>query len=145
MTETDVLGFVEQIPNERRRRDALTLIELMERATGEKARLWGTIIAFGTYHYEYASGRSGDAPAAGFSPRSQASTVYLAEGVGEYPEELGRLGPHTTGKVCVYIKDLAAIDLAVLEEMVTRSYRTVTAETFGKRAVGAADGEQKTP
>lgn len=118
----------------RRRADAAVLVELMRRVTGEEPTLWATVVGFGSYHYRYASGREGDAPAAGFAPRAGASTIYLPDGVGAHQELLDRLGPHTTGVGCLYVKDLDRVDLAVLEEIVRRSYETVTAGTFGHRA-----------
>jgi len=92
-----------------------------------------TIVGFGTYHYEYDSGRSGDAPAASFSPRKAATTVYLPDGIDLHPE-LAELGPHTTGVGCLYLKDLSKVDLALLERVVDTSYRRVTAGTWGQRA-----------
>jgi hypothetical protein len=127
--------YISAVTSAVRRRDADTLLELMTRITGEPARMWGpSIIGFGTYHYHYASGRQGDAPAAAFAPRKAAMSIYLPDGVGAYADQLGRLGEHTTGVGCLYIKNLDAIDLAVLEEIISRSYRTVTAGTFGHRA-----------
>ena len=97
--------------------------------------MWGpTITGFGSYHYKYASGREGDACAAGFSPRKAATTVYLPDGVGAYPEQLARLGSHATGAGCLYMKDLDAVDLGVLEDIISESYGRVTAGTFGHRA-----------
>jgi len=72
--------------------------------------------------------------AAGFSPRKAATTVYLPDGFSAYTGLLESLGPHTTGTSCLYVKDLATVDLGVLEEIVRRSYATVTAGTFGSRA-----------
>jgi hypothetical protein len=127
--------YISAVTSAVRRRDADTLLELMTRITGEPARMWSpSIIGFGTYHYHYASGRQGDAPAAAFAPRKAAMSIYLPDGVGAYADQLGRLGEHTTGVGCLYIKNLDAIDLAVLEEIISRSYRTVTAGTFGHRA-----------
>jgi hypothetical protein len=127
--------YISAVTSAVRRRDADTLLELMTRITGEPARMWGpSIIGFGTYHYHYASGRQGDAPAAAFAPRKAAMSIYLPDGVGAYADQLGRLGEHTTGVGCLYIKNLDAIDLAVLEEIISRSYRTVTDGTFGHRA-----------
>ena len=131
----DVDAFLDAVPHPVRRRDAHTLAELMGTVTGEPAVLWGpTIVGFGTYHYHYASGRQGDAAAAGFSPRKAASTIYLPDGVGAHTERLTRLGPHTASVGCLYIKDLEAVDLAVLEEIIRASYTTVTSGTFGQRA-----------
>ena len=74
-----VRTYLDGVTPEKRRRDAEKLLELMARVTGEPPRLWGTIIGFGQYHYKYRSGREGDAPAAGFSPRKAATTIYLAD------------------------------------------------------------------
>lgn len=92
------------------------------------------MIGFGTYHYRYASGREGDAPAASFAPRKAATTVYLMDGVAAHEEDLAALGPHTSGVGCVYITDLEACDLDVLRRIVARSYATLTAGVFGNRA-----------
>ena len=130
-----VRPFIDAVPNPTRRRDAETLLELMSRVTGEPPRMWfRSIVGFGQYHYQYASGREGDACAAGFSPRKSATTIYLAPGVGAYAEQLERLGTHSTGVGCLYIKDLRNVDLAVLEAIVADSYRAVTSGTFGHRA-----------
>lgn len=134
-TDGDPLAYLDAVTPAVRRRDALALCELMERVTGEAPRMFGTsIIGFGEYRYEYDSGRSGHAPATGFAPRKAASTVYLADGVGAHEELLARLGPHTTGVGCLYMKDLDTVDLGVLEEIVRRSWATVTSGTFGRRA-----------
>jgi hypothetical protein len=117
-----------------RRRDAEVLIELMRRATNEDPQLWGSIVGFGNYHYKYASGRQGDAPAAGFAARKAATVIYVADGVGAHAGLLAELGPHTTGVGCIYVKDLAAVDLGVLESIVARSYAALTSGTYTKRA-----------
>jgi hypothetical protein len=106
----------------------------MARVTGEPPQLWGSIIGFGRYHYKYQSGREGDVAAAGFAPRKVATTIYLVDGVGRHEQQLERLGPHTTGVGCLYIKDFDKIDLRVLEEIVAESYRTVTRDTYTLRA-----------
>ncbi|NMR19394.1 DUF1801 domain-containing protein [Cellulomonas fimi] len=129
MVETDVEvdAFLDQVPSEVRRRDADRLVDLMRRITGEPPRMWGrSIVGFGRYHYVYSSGREGDAPAAAFSPRKAATTVYLVEGFADQSDLLGRLGPHTTAKSCLYLKNLDAVDLGVLAELVRRSCRAVT-------------------
>ena len=97
--------------------------------------MWGSsIVGYGAYHYRYPSGREGDAPAAGFSPRKAATTVYLADGVGQHAELLERLGPHEPRVGCIYLKDLSDCDLEVLEEVIRRSYVTLTRSTYTKRA-----------
>jgi hypothetical protein len=127
-------AFLDGVTPATRRRDAMTMVPLMERATGQPSVLSGTAIGYGSYDYEYDSGRKGTAAAAGFAPRKRALVVYVMDGVDAHTELRARLGPHTTGVGCIYIKDLEAIDLAVLEEIVRRSYATLTAGTYGLRA-----------
>jgi Domain of unknown function (DU1801) len=135
----EVQEYLDAVASQKRRMDGYTLVGLMERATGEQPRMWGSIVGFGQYHYRYASGREGDAPAAGFAARKAASTVYVLDGVGGYSGLLDQLGPHSTGVGCIYIKDLSAVDLDVLESIVARSYATLTAGTFPNRARDAAE------
>ncbi|MFD4958264.1 DUF1801 domain-containing protein [Microbacterium sp. NPDC058389] len=124
-----------------RRRDAYTLLDLMHRVTGEEPVLQHPgMVGFGRYHYEYASGRSGDAAAAGFAPRKTATVVYLSDGTAAHADALSRLGPHTSGVGCLYLKNLDDIDLAVLEDVVRSSYATLTAGIFGQRARDGAEG-----
>ena len=133
--DSAVQDCLDKVSSPTRRRDADTLLELMGRVTGEPARMWGSsMIGFGQYHYRYDSGREGDAAAVSFAPRKAATTIYLLDGVGAHADRLDRLGPHTTGVGCLYVKDLSQVDLAVLEEIVGESYRTVTSGTFGQRA-----------
>lgn len=117
----DVAAFLATIP-EPRRTDAEELTGLMADATGERPRLWGTsIVGFGAYHYHYATGREGDAVAVGFSPRRAALTLYLCGYLDGYADLLERLGPHTAGKGCLYLKRLADTDRGVLSQIVRRS------------------------
>ena len=130
-----VQDYLETIPGATRRRDAETLVDLLGRVTGEEPAMWGkSIIGFGKYHYKYDTGREGDTAALGFAPRKAATTIYLVDGVDAYTEPLSRLGPHTTGVGCLYVKDLSKVDLGVLEAIVDESYRTLTAGTHGHRA-----------
>lgn len=134
-TDAAVREFLDRVEHPVRRRDADTMLGLMTRVTGQPAKMWGTsIVGFGSYHYRYASGREGDAPAAGFSPRKPATTIYLADGVGAHAALIERLGPHTTGVGCLYLKNLDDVDLAALEAIVAASYRTLTSGAFGQRA-----------
>jgi hypothetical protein len=129
-----VLTYLDGVTPQKRRRDAEKLLELMARVTGEPPQLWGSIIGFGQYHYKYQSGREGDVAAASFAPRKAATTIYLVDGVRRYEQQLEQLGPHTTGVGCLYIKDLAKIDLSVLENIVAESYRSLTRDTYTLRA-----------
>lgn len=129
-----VREYIDAVTPAKRRRDAETLLGLMARITGEPARVSGTMVGFGEYHYRYESGREGDAPAAGFAARKAATSIYLLDGVGAHVDLLARLGPHTTGVGCLYVKDLEKVDLAVLESILARSYETLTSGTYTQRA-----------
>jgi hypothetical protein len=131
---TGVRDYVNGLASPERRRDAETLIELMRRCTGEEPTMWGSIVGFGRYHYRYASGREGDAPAASFAVRKAATSVYVMDGVAAHADLLERLGPHKTGVGCIYLKDLATIDVDVLESIVARSSAALTAGTYTARA-----------
>jgi hypothetical protein len=132
--DKDVASYLATVGSEVRRRDAATMVELLRRVTGLEPAMWSNIVAFGTYHYEYASGRSGDAPAAGFAARKAATTVYVTDGFDQYTKLLDELGPHTTGKSCLYLKDLSKVDLDVLERLLSASYATVSAPGFAAPA-----------
>ena len=107
-TDASVAGFIARVDGEERRADCEALVALMQRVTGEPAVLWGeAIIGFGSYHYRYASGREGDAPLAGFSPRKGDISVYLTCDTPAQPALLARLGKHRMGKACLYLRRLA--------------------------------------
>jgi hypothetical protein len=109
------------LPNEEQRNDARTLVTLMRKVTGQEPRMWGpSIVGFGSYHYKYASGHEGDSALAGFAARGRELVVYIADFEGR-DALLARLGKHRTGKVCVYVRRLADVDLEVLETLVARS------------------------
>jgi hypothetical protein len=120
----DVDAFLDTIDDEQRRRDARLLVGLMHEVTGRPAVLWGTsIVGFGSRHYRYASGREGDTAAVGFSPRKAQSVLYLTGGLEDYDDLLARLGQHTTGKGCLYLKRVDQADQQALREIVDRSFR----------------------
>jgi hypothetical protein len=104
-TEGEVEAFLEGIPNPRRREDARVLVALLSELTQEPPQLWAAgIVGFGRYRYRYPSGREGDAPLAGFAPRAAHLVVYLIGGFADrHGRLLERLGPHTTGKSCLYV------------------------------------------
>jgi hypothetical protein len=121
-TESSVAAFIDAIPDPTKRADAKALVKLMEAAAGEKPKMWGpSIIGFGSYHYRYDSGREGDMPLIGFSPRKTASVLYGIIGSSGSKALLAKLGKHTTGKGCLYIKKLADVDQQVLAAMVVKS------------------------
>ncbi len=116
--------YLAQIPNATSRKDCETICALMEGVTQSKAKMWGSsIVGAGHYNYQYESGRSNDWFMMGFSPRKANISLYILGCDGEAKAAiLSRLGKHTTGKGCVYIKTLADIHLDVLKEMCELSY-----------------------
>jgi hypothetical protein len=121
-TEVRVASHIAAIKNEGQRKDARKLVALMRRVTRREPRMWGpSIVGFGSYHYKYASGHEGESAIAGFAARGSEWVLYIAEDFEGRDALLARLGKHKTGKVCVYIKRLADIDLKVLETLVARS------------------------
>ena len=121
-TTASVTGFIARQPGEQTRADCLTLVALMEQVTKEKAVMWGpSLIGFGSYRLVYANGSEADWPIAAFSPRKQDLVVYLMDVFERRPELMKRLGKHRTGKVCLYIRRLADVDLKVLKELVAAS------------------------
>jgi hypothetical protein len=118
-TTLSVSAYIDAVPDPTRRSEAKELIKLMQRASGEKPKLWGpSIVGFGSYHYKYDSGREGDMPLISFSPRKAAIVLYSMLGHGEAKALLAKLGKHTTGKGCLYIKKLADVDRTVLETLI---------------------------
>jgi hypothetical protein len=126
-----VADFLAAVPDPRRRADAEAACALFAEATGVAPVMWGdSIVGFGAYRLRYASGREGDWPAVGLSPRKQALTIYLTEGFEGYPELLARLGPHTTGRACLYIKRLSDVDQRALRELVAAGYQARNGTTI---------------
>mgnify|MGYP001557752280 FL=1 len=121
-TDASVEEFINAVDNEQKRQDSWELLAMMEKVTNSPAKMWGSsLVGFGQYHYKYESGREGDFFITGFSPRKSALTVYIMPGFDGYEEQLSKLGPYKTGKSCLYLKKLDAIDRKVLEDIVTDS------------------------
>ena len=123
-TRASVAAYIKRLPDERTRADCDTLVALMERVTGEKAVMWGpSIIGFGAYRLPYADGSEADWPIAAFSPRKTDLTIYLGGGCDRYADLMKQLGKHRTGKVCLYIRRLADVDMKVVKDLVAASMR----------------------
>jgi uncharacterized protein YdhG (YjbR/CyaY superfamily) len=121
-TKADVHDFVQTL-SESRAAEANSLIAIMSSISGDKPVMWGpSIIGFGTHHYKYESGREGDIPRIGFSPRKAAITIYFAEGFDRYAEQLNKLGKFKASVSCLYINSLKDINATILVEMLKRSY-----------------------
>jgi hypothetical protein len=118
-TKISVSAFIDAITDEGRRADAKALVKLMQKAAGEKPKMWGpSIVGFGSHYYVYDSGREGDMPLIAFSPRKTATVLY---GLSDAEALLPKLGKHTRGKGCIYIKKLADVDQKVLEAMAAKA------------------------
>ena len=122
-TDDNVDDFITGIEDDRKREDSKTLLDIMERVTGEEPSMWGpSIIGFGDQRYKYESGREGEWFKIGFSPRKQNLTLYVTDYIPDGDPLLATLGKHTTGKACIYIKRLEDVDIGILEKLVKRSY-----------------------
>jgi uncharacterized protein DUF1801 len=123
-TEESVEKFLNEINDAGRREDCYKVAKLMEEATGSKPKMWGeSIVGFGSYHYKGASGREGDWPLIGFSPRKQNLTLYIMAGFDGYGELMKRLGKHSSAKSCLYIKRLDDIHLPTLKKLIRESVK----------------------
>jgi Domain of unknown function (DU1801) len=129
-TEASVDAFIDAVPDAGQRDDARTIVQLMQAATKTPPQMWGgTIVGFGSRAIKYASGRELDWPIIAFSPRKGVTTLYIMDGFPKYQELLAKLGPHKTGKACLYIKRLSDIDLKVLKTLITQSVKSYSART----------------
>ena len=127
--EGDVDSFLNSVENERRRRDSFTIKEIMTRLSGEEPKMWGeSIVGFGEYPYTNRSGQENKWMKIGFSPRKQSMTLYIMDGFANYRSLLGDLGPHSTGKSCLYIKDVEKVDNDFLEQLITDSLTFINAK-----------------
>jgi hypothetical protein len=122
--DQNVEQFLNAIEDERKRKDSFAILELMKQVTGLEPTMWGSsIVGFGSYHYKYESGREGDAILVGFSPRKQNLTIYGMGGFEALDDLLKKLGKHSTGKGCLYIKRLDDVDLPTLKRLIEESYK----------------------
>ena len=120
-TNLSVADFIKAIPDAKRQKDANTLLDLMEKATKAKAKLWGSaIIGFGDKHLVYESGRELDWFVIGFSPRKQNFALYITGAVEHQQDLLKKLGKHKTGGGCLYINALEEVDMKVLKEIIKK-------------------------
>ena len=121
-TAASVTEFLNAVEDRGQRADCRAIAKMMREATGKRAKMWGaSMVGYGSYHYKYASGREGDYFLTGFSPRKQATTVYIMPGFSGYDALMKKLGKYKTGRSCLYIKRLDDVDSDVLQELITRS------------------------
>ena len=123
-TKVSVTAFLNAIEDKRKRADAKKVAAMMRRATGCRARMWGSsIVGYGQYHYKYASGREGDWALVGFSPRKQNLAVYIMPGFASFAPLMKKLGKYKTGKSCLYLNKLDDVDESVLEKLIAESVK----------------------
>jgi hypothetical protein len=124
VNDASVGKFLDGIEDEQMRRDCLTLVDIMGKATKSEPRMWGAnIVGFGSYHYKYASGREGDWMLTAFAPRKQNLTLYVMPGFSGRDELMAKLGKHSCGKSCIYVKRLSDLHLPTLKKLVTDSVK----------------------
>ncbi len=117
--KTSVTAFINEISDEKLKKESKKLLKLFKEITGLKPKMWGTsIIGFGEYTYYRANGAEGQFMATGFSPRKSGPTLYIMPGYQNYKPILKELGPHKLGKSCLYLKKLEDIDLKVLSKLI---------------------------
>lgn len=126
-TSASVDDFIAAIDNPRRREDAQAVLKLYQEITAMPAVMWGpSIIGFGTHHYIYASGREGDVPAAGFSPRKANLTFYVGSDFKGAGALYAKLGKHKKSVACLYINTLDDVDISVLRDIIAGEYHHTT-------------------
>ena len=122
-SDADVGAFLASVADAARRADAEALCRLMAEETGEPPRMWGpSIVGFGRYTVRYADGRTADWLAVGFAPRKASLVLYLSDDLEPLAPDLARLGPHKTGKACVYVTRLDQVDEDALRGLVRDAY-----------------------
>jgi len=125
-TKFSVTAFLNAIEDRQKRGDCRSLSRMMREATGNRARMWGSsIVGFGSYDYRYASGRQGTFMLCGYSPRKQNLVVYIMPGFARFDGLLKKLGRHSTGKSCLYIRRLADVDQEVLSTLIDESVKSM--------------------
>jgi len=123
-TTASVTEFIKSIEDRQMLADVRKVSAMMRKATGKRAKMWGSsIVGFGTYHYQYASGREGDFMITGYSPRKKALTVYIICGFKPFDSLMSKLGKYKTGKSCLYIRRLSDVDEKVLERLIVGSVK----------------------
>ena len=123
-TTASVEDFINAVKDDAMREDCWAVVKLMQGITKAEPKMWGpSIVGFGLYTYKYASGKTGDWPLVGFSPRKQNLTLYVMAGFDEYDELMDKLGTFTCGKSCIYVKRLSDLHQPTLKKLITASVK----------------------
>lgn len=129
----EINNYLDSLKNEARREDSERLLKIFAEESGYKAKLHGSMIGFGMYHYKYDSGREGDFFVTGFAPRAQHLALYIMPGFAQFQKELDQLGKHKTARSCLYIKRLSDVDEKVLRRIISKSVKIMN-KTYPCRA-----------
>ena len=122
--DVSVDDYLDSIKDEQVREDCLAIADIMQKATKAKPQMWGpSIVGFGSRRYKYASGREIDWMLIAFSPRKQNITLYISSGFEGYDELTAKLGKHSCGKGCLYIKRLSDVHLPTLKKLINASVK----------------------
>lgn len=127
-TNASVEAYIAARANEQQRQDCQALMAMFEKITRQPPKMWGpSIVGHGSYRYTYESGRTGESPLAAFAIRGRELVVYLACEDEAQKSLLPKLGKHKMTRSCLYFKQLADLDTAILEELVIGSIAEVKA------------------
>ncbi|TDL34232.1 DUF1801 domain-containing protein [Jeotgalibacillus sp. S-D1] len=117
-----VVEFIETVDHPKKKEDAYRLLDIFTETSGHEAKMWGpSMIGFGSYHYQYASGHEGDSFLVGYSPRKAKISLYFAPGDSEREVLLKDFGKYTSGKACIYINKLDDVNIDVLKALIRQS------------------------
>jgi len=129
LNDASVEDFINSVEDEQKRADSFVVLEMMRKATKTDPKMWGpSIVGFGTRKYQYSDGREAEWLIIGFSPRKQNLTLYVIDGSAEQQKLLDKLGKHSTGKGCLYLKRLSDVDQKVLKDVVTTAVKRIKAK-----------------
>lgn len=137
--------FIQEIADEKTRQDCLALCDVMQRVTKSQPKMWGaSIVGFGSYHYKYPTGTEGDWFLTGFSPRKQNLTLYIMSGFQEHGELLQKLGRHTLGKSCLYVRTVDDLHMPTLKKLIQQSVASIHKTVQSSRAASPTSGTART-
>lgn len=121
-SDDSVLDNIENVENPIRKEDSKTLLELFKKVTRQEPKLWGgRMIGFGKFSYKRKNGDEFEWFNTGFAPNKANMTVYVIYDINKEGELLEQLGPHKTGKGCLYVKKLDDINLDALEKLIAKT------------------------
>jgi len=113
---------------EPRRSDVAALDRPIREASGLDPAMAHGLIAYGQYHYKYASGREGDWYVIGLASLKRYISLYVtaADGDGYVAERYReRLPKADIGKSCIRVKRLSDVDEGVLRKVVAEGVRVM--------------------